>query len=173
MDDINQMLSQCNGPQQPILLTQPFPQQQQMVVAAPIPPQGGNQANPLQGGNPPISNIFGLAHEVNIQTRFHSYDTPPSVSNSLGSKSTGSPTIEKLTIYIVPRPQKWVLSKSKHNPNARVAQSYNIVEDLAQEPYAKLDLEVLQIFPTQQKSPLFSIFSIDPHDTSLITFDLG
>ena len=45
MYDINQMLYQHTRPQKPIVLTQPFPQQQKMVVVAPIPPQGGNQAN--------------------------------------------------------------------------------------------------------------------------------
>ena len=60
-----------------------------MVAATLVPLQGGNQANlrqggnqenPPQWGNPPIANIFGLDHKVNIQTRAHSYDTPPSVS---------------------------------------------------------------------------------------------
>ena len=62
MDDIHQMLSQHNGKQKNVVLNQPFPQQQKMVVAALVPPQGGNQENPPQGGNPPIANIFGLDH---------------------------------------------------------------------------------------------------------------
>ena len=128
MDDIHQMLSQHNVPQQPIVLTQPFPQQQHMVVVTPIPLQGANQINPLQGGNQPISNIFGLDHEVNIQIRAHSYDTPPIVSDSSGSKPNGSLTIEKPTIDIVPRPPKWDLRKPNHNPIARAAQNYSIVE---------------------------------------------
>ena len=73
-----------------------------MVVGALIPLQGGNQANPLQASSPPIANIFGLDHEVNVQTRDHSYDTPPSVFDSSGSQPTGSITIEKPTIDIVP-----------------------------------------------------------------------
>ena len=109
-------------------------------------PHGGNQENPPQGGNPPIANIFGLDNEVNIQTRGHSYDTTPSVSGSLGSKPNGSLTINKSTIHIVPQPPKGVLSKSKPNPNARLAQNYSIVEDLAQAPCAMLGLEVLQSF---------------------------
>ena len=51
MNDIHQILSQRNGPQQPNVLTQHFPQQQQMVFASPIPPQGGNKANLPQGGH--------------------------------------------------------------------------------------------------------------------------
>ena len=45
MDGIHQMLSQHNGQQQPVVLTQTFPQHQKMVFAALVPPQGGNQAN--------------------------------------------------------------------------------------------------------------------------------
>ena len=82
-----------------------------MVLATSIPPQGGNQSNPPQGGNqanptqgdgPPISNIFGLDHEINIQTRAHSYDTPPSVSDSSKSKPNASIIVDKPTIDIVP-----------------------------------------------------------------------
>ena len=51
MDGIDQMLYQHNGQQQPAVLTQPFPQQQQMVAAALVPQEGGNQANLPQGGN--------------------------------------------------------------------------------------------------------------------------
>ena len=51
MDDVFQILSQQNGPKQPAVLTQHFPQQQQMVVSSPVTPQGGNKANLPQGGN--------------------------------------------------------------------------------------------------------------------------
>ena len=51
MDDFNQMLSQHNTPEQPAVLTQDFPQHQQMVVAALVPPHDRNQANLRQGGN--------------------------------------------------------------------------------------------------------------------------
>jgi len=46
-------------------------------------------------------------------------------------------------------PPKGVLWKSSYNPNARVAQHYNIVEDLAQAPSTMSALEVLQTCPTQ------------------------
>ena len=102
----------------------------------------------------------------------HSYDTPPSVSDSLGSKPNGSLTIEKPTIDIVPQPPKGVLSKSKHTPNVREDQNYSLVEDLAQAPCAMSALEVLQSCPTQRKALLSSIGAIDLNDTGLITFDL-
>ena len=72
----------------------------------------------------------------------------------------------------MPRPPKGVLSKSKHSPNARSAQNYSIVEYLAQAPCAMSDLDVLQICPTQRKTLLSSIGTVDLNDTGLITFDL-
>ena len=99
-----------------------------MVVVALVPPQRGNQTNPPQGGNQPIANIFGLDHEVNVQKRDHSYDTPCSDSNPSRSQPSGSLTVEKPTIDIVPRSPKWVLRKTTHNPNVRAAQNYSIVE---------------------------------------------
>ena len=72
----------------------------------------------------------------------------------------------------MPRPPKGVLSKSKHNPNARAAQNYSIVEDLAQAPCSMSALEVSQSCLTQRKTLLYSIGTIDPNDTGLITFDL-
>jgi hypothetical protein len=58
------------------------------------------------------------------------------------------------------------------NPHARATQNYNIVEDLAQAPYAMSALEVLQSCSTQQKALLKAIGGIDPMDTNLIIFEL-
>lgn len=65
-----------------------------------------------------------------------------------------------------------MLRKSLYNPNARAAQHYNIVEDLAQAPSAMSTLEVLQSYPSQRKSLLLAIGAIDPADSNLICFDL-
>ena len=65
-----------------------------------------------------------------------------------------------------------MLQKSSYNPNARAAQHYNIVEDLAQVPSTISTLEVLQSCPSQQKSLLLAIGGIDPTDSNLICFDL-
>ena len=45
-------------------------------------------------------------HEVNIQTRSHSYDVPPSTLDQLESQPSGSLPIEKPTIDIVPQPSQ-------------------------------------------------------------------
>ena len=69
-------------------------------------------------------------------------------------------------------PSKGVLRRSSYNPNARAAQHYNIVEDLAQAPSAMSALEVLQSCPSQRKALFSAISAIDPADSSLLTFDL-
>ena len=46
-----------------------------------------------------------------------------------------------------------------HNPNARAAQNYSIVEDLAQTPCVMSALEVLQSCPAQQNT-LLSILGV-------------
>jgi hypothetical protein len=64
------------------------------------------------------------------------------------------------------------LHRNVHNPQARVAHNYSLVDDLAQSPTTMLVLEVLQTFPTQRKSLLSTLGEVDPVDTQLITFDL-
>jgi hypothetical protein len=64
------------------------------------------------------------------------------------------------------------LRKNVHNPQARAAQNYSLVDELAQSPMAMSVLEVLQTFPTQRKSLLSSLGIVNPADTRLITFDL-
>ena len=75
---------------------------------------------------------------------------PPPISGSLEIEK---PTPEP----IVKPPSKGVLRRSSYNPNARAAQHYNIVEDLAQAPSAMSALEFLQSCPSQQKALLSAI----------------
>jgi len=58
---------------------------------------------------------------------------------------------------VIQPPPKGVLWKSSYNLNARDAQHYNIVEDLAQAPLVMSALEVLQTFPSQRKALLSGI----------------
>ena len=90
---------------------------------------------------------------------------PPLVSNPLEIER---PSAEP----IVRTPSKGVLRKSSYNPNARVAQHYSIVEDLAQAPSAMSVLELLQSCTSQWKSLLSVIGGVDPADTILLSFDL-
>ena len=47
----------------------------------------------------------------------------------------------------MPKIPKGVFKKAFHNPNARDAANYSVVEDLAQTPCAMFALEVLQSCP--------------------------
>ena len=73
---------------------------------------------------------------------------------------------------MVLRPPKSTLRKIVFNPNARAAQFYNVVEDLAQAPCAMSPLEVLQSCPTQRKNLLTTLGALDPDNTNLIHFNV-
>jgi hypothetical protein len=81
---------------------------------------------------------------------------------------------------VIPRPSAELplripripLRRNVHNPQARAAHNYSLVDDLAQSPAAMSVLEVLQTCPTQRKSLLSAMGAVDPADTRLITFDL-
>ena len=94
---------------------------------------------------------------VSLTTRSESYDTPwekntDNVPTYITSASIPTPSngiqIEKPILYTLLRPPKSTIRKSVFNPNARAAQYYNVVENLAQEPCVISTLEVLQTCPT-------------------------
>jgi hypothetical protein len=114
--------------------------------------------------------------EILLQTRNRQY--PASAESTPTSIDTNpTPTGPSL---MIPHPSNELplripripLHRNVHNPQARAAHNYSLVDDLAQSPAAMSFLEVLQTCPTQQKSLLFSMGAIDPADTRLITFDL-
>jgi hypothetical protein len=55
--------------------------------------------------------------------------------------------------------------RNVHNPQARAAHNYSLVDDLAQSSATMSDLEVLHTCPTQRKSLLSSLGAVDPVDT--------
>ena len=84
---------------------------------------------------------------VNLQTCVKTYNPPTEKSTKKEPPSSQphvSLHIEKPTTDIVIRPRKSTLRKTTHNPNARAAKHYSIVEDLAQVPCTMSALEVLQ-----------------------------
>ena len=83
------------------------------------------------------------------------------------SDSIPPPIALELTIKL----PKGFVHKSTFNPRARVAQNYNIVEDLDQSPSVMLTLEVLQNFPSQKKALLSEIGGIDLTNSNLIVFN--
>ena len=65
---------------------------------------------------------------------------------------------------------KGVLKRLGHNPNARAAQNYSVVEDLGHTPCAMSSLEVLHSFPLQRKALIFSLGVNDDDSSSVIKF---
>jgi hypothetical protein len=72
----------------------------------------------------------------------------------------------------IPRMPRTPFLRSVHNPHARVARSYGIIDDLAQSPVVMSIMEVLQTLPFQRKALLSQLGAVDPADTRLITFHL-
>jgi hypothetical protein len=114
--------------------------------------------------------------EILLQTRNRQYP-PTAESTPTSTEATSTPTGPPL---MIPRPSAELplripripLRRNVHNPQARAAHNYSLVDDLAQSPAAMSVLEVLQTCPAQRKSLLSAMGAVDPSDTRLITFDL-
>jgi hypothetical protein len=138
------------------------------------PPQVGQYHNP---NNPAERTILLTSEEeILLQTRNRQYHTPAE-STPISPETNPTPTGPPL---VIPRPSaepplripRIPLRRNVHNPQARAAHNYSLVDDLAQSPAAMSVLEVLQTCPTQRKSLLSALGAVDPADTRLITFDL-
>ena len=70
-------------------------------------------------------------------------DIPSKKTSTFTPPTNNGLHIEKPIPEAIFHPPKGNLCKSIINPNSRASQYYNIVEYLAQEPYAMSDLEVL------------------------------
>ena len=70
-----------------------------------------------------------------------------------------------------PHIPKGVLKNLGHNPNARAAQKYSVVEDLGQNPCVMSTLEVLQTCPPQRKALLSALGVSDDSSSSIIKFE--
>ena len=125
-----------------------------MVSTMLVPLPGGNQSKSQQEGNDPNVNVFMCDREVNIQMIYHSYDVPPSTLDQSESQPSGSLTIEKPTIEIVPHPTKGDLCRTMHNPNSQASHNKNVVEEIAQAPCSMSAMEVLQYCHAQRKELL-------------------
>jgi hypothetical protein len=175
---------------------QPAPQQAQQqyvqqpppaVLQNPIPHQGvvntqqdaqrpPPQAGPYHNPNNPAERTILLTseEEILLQTQNRQYSAE---STSTPPETNPTPTTPPL---VIPRPTaepplripRIPLRRNVHNPQARAAHNYSLVNDLAQSSTAMSVLEVLQTCPTQQKSLLSALGAVDPADTRLITFDL-
>ena len=74
---------------------------------------------------------------------------------------TSNPLMIKKPAETMPKILKGVFKKTLHNPNARAASNYFLVEDLAQTPCAMSALEVLQSCLAQRDALLAALGSMD------------
>jgi hypothetical protein len=176
------------GNSQPAVLTQPFPQQQSMVSQTPS--LRGSSIHPHDEAS--TSAHICMFNGINLTTFSKTYDTlvkldkgkvtngtdtlPDPSSSSVSPPSVNPPSgplqNEKPTFDSILRPPKSTICKSTFNPSSRAAQNYNIVEDLAQAPCAMSAFEVLQHCPSQCRTLLASIGTVDLESSNNIMFNL-
>jgi hypothetical protein len=138
ISEVKRLLGQPNAAQRTTILSNPFPHpNQQMVVNAGYqhPPQGGNHLAPPQGAGPshPDPTIYMIEPDVSIQTQAKKYEAPG--NDPIGKEPMGTSAnplqIERPVSDSILRPPKASIKWATHNPNARAAQNYSVVEDLA------------------------------------------
>ena len=121
---------------------------------------------------------------VALTTRVKNYDNLEQQASGSGSSSSTQPPptpppasnrplqIERVISDNVLWPPNATISKAIFNPTAWATQNYNIVEDLAQAPYAMSTLEVLQHYLSQRKTLLSALGVVDPAASNCIMFNL-
>jgi hypothetical protein len=107
--------------------------------------------------------------EILLQTRNLQYHAPaesPPISPETKPAPTGPPLVIPYPNTETPlRIPRIPLCRNVHNPQARAAHNYSLVDDLAQSPATMIVLEALQTCPNQRKYLLSSLGVVDPTDT--------
>jgi hypothetical protein len=98
--------------------------------------------------------------------------SPSSVSPPSINPPSGPLQIEKPMFDSILRPPKSTIRKCTFNPSSHATQNYNIVEDLAQSLCVMSMLEVLQHCPSQCRTLLVVIGTVDPKLSNHIIFNL-
>jgi hypothetical protein len=115
-------------------------------------------SHPPEGGAASNDNIMMLNSMIGLFTRVKNYDIYDLPKDQPSTSQSNDPlNIEKAILEPFPQPPKGAPHWNFYNPNARAAQHYSIVEDLAQAPCAMSALEVLQSFRMQQQALLSAI----------------
>ena len=126
--------------QQPTILKDPFPQGQNATLVSNV--AGGTTNSPEQNYIN-MDRTKTLLHIIN-----KNYETKTLEKGKSIGETSNPLTIEK-PVEPMPKIPKGVFKKALHNPNARAAANYFVVEDLSQTPCVMSALEVLQSCPTQ------------------------
>lgn len=162
------MLGQQGASSSQAVLTNPFPQGQQLLARASSNP--GTSSGGSQEGEK-SSNVFMMGSNVHVATRSRDYGEAETSKDKTAPKNTDL-HIERPPVETIPWIPKCSSKRASINPNARAAQSYSIVEDLAQIPCAMSALEVLQSRPAQQSALLSAIGAVDPTNSLVLTFEM-
>jgi hypothetical protein len=158
--------------QQQAVLTNPF-QHGQNLTQAFASTEGGSQENCPPPKNPSSANVYMVKIDAFITTRAHDYSKPSASEKGKEAEIPYLPLqIEKTLGETMTRIPKGAFKRASHNPNARAAQNYFVVEDLSQTPCAMSALEVLQSCPAQRKSLLTALGSTETCNLGTIMLDM-
>jgi hypothetical protein len=125
------------------VLTNPFPQNQHLASSSSNADNasGGSQNPPPQDGDRVCINMVDA--KIDIATRSRDYDSSKASTSLEAPPPPSEMNLQIEKLEPPPRILKGVFNRSTHNPNARAAHNYSIVEDLGQTPCAMSALEVL------------------------------
>jgi hypothetical protein len=156
--------------QQPAMLTNPFPHGKNLTQASEN-TNGGSQGPP-SSSNPSTLNVYMLKGEAHIATRAHDYRVPSTVEKGKEAENPSVPLqIERTMGETMKHIPKGVFKKASHNPNARAAHKYSVVEDFSETPCAMSTSEDLQSCPSQRKALLVTLRSTKTCNLGTITLD--
>jgi hypothetical protein len=124
-------------------------------VINPVPPQTGQYPN--LGATQPKNSIDHIvlltSEEILLQTRNRQYSMPPKytpTTSEIRPATAGKPLmIPRLKAKPIPLIPHIPLRRNVHNPHAREAHNYSLVDDLAQSHTTMYVLEVLQTCSSQ------------------------
>jgi hypothetical protein len=156
---------------QQAVLTNPFQHGQNLTQASASTEKGSHENCPPQNASS-SANVYMMKSDAFIATRAHDYSKSSASDKGKEAEIPSLPLqIEKTLGETMTRIPKGAFKRASHNPNARAAQNYSVVEDLSQTPCAMSALEVLQSCPAQRKALLTALGSTETCNPGTIMLD--
>jgi hypothetical protein len=156
---------------QQAVLTNPFQHGQNLTQASASTEKGSHENCPPQNASS-SANVYMMKSDAFIATRAHNYSKSNASDKGKEAEIPSLPLqIEKTLGETMTRIPKGAFKRASHNPNARAAQNYYVVEDLSQTPCAMSALEVLQSCPAQRKALLTALGSTETCNPGTIMLD--
>jgi hypothetical protein len=156
---------------QQAVLTNPFQHGQNLTQASASTEKGSHENCSSQNASS-SANVYMMKSDAFITTRAHDYSKTSTSDKGKEAETPSLPLqIEKTLGETMTRIPKGAFKRASHNPNARAAQNYSVVEDLSQTPCAMSALEVLQSCPAQRKALLTALGSAETCNPGTIMLD--